>query len=191
MNKAALLLDDLLRGCRAGDRNSQQKLYEHFYGYAMHLCLRYTKHREEAVEILNDAFFKALTKIDTYDPALPFKSWLRRILINTAIDHFRKKHPGAAFVALTEAHDVAAEALPMPRLAPDEDMLPILRELSPAYRMVFNLYVMEGYKHQEIAELLGITPAASRSNLTRALEKLRTLLADKEFGKNKLLKKEF
>ena len=65
------------------------------------------------------------------------------------------------------------------------------RELSPAYRMVFNLYVMEGYKHQEIAELLGITPAASRSNLTRTLEKLRTLLADKEFGKNKLLKKEF
>ncbi len=170
----------LLQGCRQGDRNSQRKLYEHFYGYAMSICLRYSRHREEAVEILNDAFLKAFTHLDKYDSSYPFRIWLRRILINSAIDYYRKNHHLPNHLELTEATDLSAEEMPMPRIGEEEDMLPILRKLSPAYRLVFNLFVMEGYAHQEIAELLGIDARTSRSNLLRAKENIRVLLVNQK-----------
>ncbi|MDZ4680396.1 MAG: sigma-70 family RNA polymerase sigma factor [Saprospiraceae bacterium] len=164
----------LFEGCRRGDRNSQRKLYECFYGYAMSICLRYSTSKEEASEILNDAFLKVLTNINKFDPAQPFKPWLRRLLINTAIDYSRKKHRFSMTLELPETIELPAEDLPV--LSPDEDLLPILRQLSPAYRIVFNLYVLEEYSHREIAALLDITESASRSNLTRAVEKLRAIL---------------
>ena len=170
----------LLHGCRQGNRNSQRKVYEHFYGYAMSICLRYSKHREEAVEMLNEAFLKAFTHLDTYDPALPFRPWLRRILINAAIDYHRKNHHLPIHLELTAVSDLATDETPLPKIAEDEDMLPILRKLSPAYRLVFNLFVMEGYSHQAIAELLGIDARTSRSNLLRAKENIRALLTTKK-----------
>jgi len=172
-------LDQILLGCRQGNRNSQRKLYEHFYGYAMAICLRYSKNREEAKEILNDAFFRALTKLDQYDPAFPFRPWLRRILINVAIDYYRKNNPLPVHLELTAARESAMEEMPLPKISPNEDLLPVLRALSPAYRVVFNLYVMEEYSHQEIADLLGIDARTSRSNLVRAKENIRALLQTK------------
>ncbi len=166
----------ILEGCRRGSRNSQRKLYEHFYGYAMNICLRYSRKREEAVEILNDAFLKAFTRLDQYDTDYPFRGWLRRILIHSAIDYHRKHHKFSAQLELTALTDVSEEETPMPRISADEDMLPILQQLTPAYRVVFNLFVMEGYKHHEIAEMLGISVSTSRSNLLRAKEKLRAIL---------------
>ena len=80
----------IIDNCRRGDRNSQRALYEHYYGYGLNICLRYASHREEAKEILNDAFLKIFTKLDQYDAAYPFKNWIRRIFANTAIDHYRK-----------------------------------------------------------------------------------------------------
>jgi RNA polymerase sigma factor (sigma-70 family) len=176
MSDADQNLRVLLEGCRKCNRNSQRRLYEHFYGYAMSICLRYTTNRGEALEVLNDAFLKVFTKIDQYDPAFPFKGWLRRVLIHTAIDQFRKSKP-PRHEELSAALQLPDAEIPMPFLSPEEDVLPVLQALSPAYRVVFNLYVLEEYSHNEIAELLGITPGASRSNLTRACEKLRTLLA--------------
>ena len=174
-------LEHILQGCRAGNRNSQRQLYEYFYGYAMSICLRYSRCREEAVEILNDGFLKTFNRLGQYDASYPFKSWLRRILINSAIDYHRKNHALPLHLELTAAADLADDEMPMPHLSPDEDVLPILQQLSPAYRVVFNLYVMEGYKHEEIAELLGISVGTSRSNLVRAKESLRALMM-----KNKL-----
>ncbi|MBK7938914.1 MAG: sigma-70 family RNA polymerase sigma factor [Lewinellaceae bacterium] len=173
-------LDHILEGCRQGNQNSQRKLYEHFYGYAMNICLRYSGKREEAVEILNDAFFKVMTGLDKYDSSYPFRAWLRRILINSAIDYYRKNWKQPVHLELTRAADVADDEMPMPTISPDEDVLPILRALSPAYRMVFNLYVLEGYKHQEIAVMLGISVSTSRSNFVRALENLRALMLEKK-----------
>ncbi|MFM9948550.1 MAG: RNA polymerase sigma factor [Saprospiraceae bacterium] len=166
----------LLEGCRRGDRNCQRKLYESFYGYAMSICLRYSGSKEEASEILNDAFFKVLTNIDKFNPEQPFKPWLRRLLINTAVDYSRKKHRFSITIELSETADLPVEELAMPVLSPDEDVLPVLQLLSPAYRIVFNLYVMEEYSHREIAALLDISESASRSNLARAVEKLRVIL---------------
>jgi RNA polymerase sigma-70 factor (ECF subfamily) len=175
-------LNEILDGCRRGKRLSQQRLYEQFHGYALHLCLRYAANREEAVEVMNDAFFKVLTRLDQYDPALPFKPWLRQILVRTAIDYFRKNHRQPLFVELMPVHDTAAEDMPLLEIQPGEDLLPLLQRLTPAYRTVFNLYVMEGYAHDEIAGMLGISASASRSNLARATERLRQWLGKERAG---------
>ena len=165
----------VLTGCLHGDRNCQRRLYEHFYGYGMSICLRYAHHRDEAAAILNDGFFKALQHIGQFDTSKPFRFWLRRILINTAIDHFRAQHRFAPLEEWTAAHETAAAESFDFEISPDEDALPILQKLSPAYRTVFNLYILEEFSHQEIAEMLGISAAASRSNLTRAKEQLREI----------------
>ncbi len=172
----------ILDGCRRGNRRSQHELYEHFYGYALSICLRYTASREEAVEVMNDAFFKALTRLDQYDPALPFKPWLRQILIRSAIDCFRKNHRQPLIVELPPPEQLGTEEPPLPQIRPGEDLLPLLQKLTPAYRTVFNLYVMEGYRHEEIGEMLGISASASRSNLARATERLRQWLGGKRSG---------
>ena len=142
----------------------------------MNISLRYAKHREEAEEILNNAFLKIFTNLDKYDTTLPFRTWLRRILINSAIDYFRSNQKYPVLLELHSANDLSDDEITMPHLAPGEDMLPIVQALPQAYRMVFNLYVMEDYSHDEIAELLGISASSSRSNLTRAKEKLRDML---------------
>lgn len=169
----------LLEGCLRNNRNSQRKLYEHFYGYGMNICLRYARNREEALEMLNDGFLKVFGKLNYYDPAYPFKGWLRRILINAAIDYHRLHHKQPPHLELLDAGALADDEAPLPTISPDEDLLPIIQQLPPGYRMVFNLYVMEGYKHHEIAELLGISVGTSKSNLLRAKEKLRILLENK------------
>lgn len=176
----------VLKACLNDDRNSQRMLYEHFYGYAMSICLRYSKNREEAVEILNDAFLKTFTHLHQYEERSPFKPWLRRILINSAIDYHRKNQNLTVALDLAAAADLVAEELPLPKISKGEDLLPILQKLSPAYRTVFNLYIMEGFSHQEIAELLGIDVRTSRSNLLRAKQKLRALLTQKTFDAAKL-----
>lgn len=176
MTKNEINIKLLIEGCLKGNRNSQRKLYEHFYGYGMNITLRYAKRREEAVEILNDAFLKAFINIHKYDTSYAFKSWFRRILVNTAIDHHRKNHQIPVHLALTEGMELGKAEMEMPVLSPDEDVLPILQKLSPAYRIVFNLYVLEGYKHHEIAEMLNISVSSSRTNLFRAKSKLKSLL---------------
>ncbi|MBI5917702.1 MAG: RNA polymerase sigma factor [Bacteroidetes bacterium] len=167
----------ILEGCRQGNRNSQRKLYEHFYGYGMSLCLRYAKNREEAVEILNDAFLKTFSNLDKYDPAFAFKPWLRRILIHTAIDYHRAYHKFPPHSDLESAAELANDEVPL--LSEDEDAMPLVQALPPAYRVVFNLFVMEECSHYEIAEMLGISVSTSRSNLARAKEKLRGMVLKK------------
>lgn len=178
----------LLEACRRGNRGSQKKLYEHFYAYGMSVSLRYSKNNEEAKEILNDAFLKVFTRIDQYDSNFPFKGWFRKVLVNTALDYYRSRHqkqaeqlifsPGLLESELQEA------SAPPPRVSPEEDLLPIVQQLPPAYRMVFNLYVMEEYKHHEIADMLNISVSTSKSNLFRAKAKLRDMLLAKQ-GKQK------
>ena len=145
----------------------------------MNICLRYSKSREEAVEILNDAFLKVFKNLYQYTPSKSFQGWLRRILINSAIDYYRAHHKYPAFLELKETAAISQEEATLPELLPNEDVLPILQKLSPGYRVVFNLFVMEGYKHTEIAAMLDISVSTSRSNLQRAKNKLRSLLQEK------------
>jgi len=165
----------LIEGCLTGNRGSQRKLYEHFYGYGMSICLRYGKNKIEAEEIFNDAFLRIFYNLDKYDTAFPFKPWLRKILVNTAIDYHRKFLKHQVIISSDKAEFLANQQAVSPPASQEEEVLPIIQQLTPQYRIVFNLYVMEGYKHHEIAELLDISVGTSKSNLARAKNKLRTL----------------
>ncbi len=111
MNKASSELPDALReGCIRGEHCSQKKLYQSFYGFAMAICLRYARNRDESVEIMNDGFLKALTQLDRYDPEKPFKPWLARVMTNKAIDHYRSRLRHAYTEDISEIDDIGTES---------------------------------------------------------------------------------
>jgi RNA polymerase sigma-70 factor (ECF subfamily) len=161
--------------CIKGDANSQKALYKSFYGYAMSICMRYSINREEATEVLNDGFLKVFTKLNKYDPTRSFKGWLRKIMINTALDNYRHNLKHYYQQDLETSPDVAASGNVLANMA-YEEIVGLVQKLSPAYRTVFNLYVMDGYSHEEIAEMLDISIGTSKSNLFKARENLRMLL---------------
>ncbi|MFK7937449.1 MAG: RNA polymerase sigma factor [Saprospiraceae bacterium] len=167
----------LINGCRKRDRVSQIQLYKHFFSYGMGVCLPYTQTREEALEVVNDGFLKAFTKIDQYNAAQPFKPWLRRVLINCSIDYYRKYHKNNDLKEqeLTEqtTKETYNDALDNLAFA---DLIKVMQKLPPAYRMVFNLYVIENHSHQEIADQLNISIGTSKSNLAKARKKIKELL---------------
>ena len=166
----------MLEGCRKQHRLSQLQLYDHFYGYGMGVSLRFAKSREEAEEILNDAFMKVFRKIHQFDPEQPFKPWFRKILIRTAIDYFRKFHEGEPGSTELEEHHTGQTLNDALDQLAYEEVITCLQQLPPAYRMVFNLYVVDGLTHPEIAKELGITVGTSKSNLSKARKKLQEIL---------------
>jgi len=169
-------LKQLIKDCRKGKRAAQKQLYQHFYSYGLTVALHYAKNKEEAEEMLHDGFLKVFDKIQQFRFESPFRSWFRQIIIRSAIDYFRKHHkPGreARLIPLPSVHKTENEAI---RTLNKEDAWTLLQVLSPAYRMVFNLHVIEGYTHAEIAEELGISIGTSKSNLSKAKQKLQQLM---------------
>ena len=166
----------MLEGCRKHHRLSQLQLYEHYYSYGMGICLRFSQNREEAQEVLNDGFLKVFKKIHQYKTGQRFEPWLRKILIHSAIDYYRKHHQGQVEPLSYDTHmegSVSNDALH--QLA-YEELIRYLQHLSPAYRMVFNLHAVEGMSHAEIAKELTITVGTSKSNLAKARMKLREMI---------------
>jgi RNA polymerase sigma-70 factor (ECF subfamily) len=169
-------LATIIDGCLKGERQYQKQLYELFYGYAMSICLRYSQRHEHAVEIANDGFLKVFTKLDMYNPNRSFKAWLRRIMINTSVDHYRKEVKHVANHQDIEQHtQISNNETVLDQMAFDQ-VLSQIQLLSPSYRTVFNLYVIDGYKHEEIATMLGISVGTSKSNLSRARIQLQNAL---------------
>ncbi len=158
-------------------------LYQHFFGYAMNICLRYTANRTEATEVLNEGFLKVFTKIEMYDQEKSLKGWIRRIMINSAIDYYRQnsRHTNNSS-DIENAMKVSEQETVSSKLSYDE-ILSEIQTLSPGYRTVFNLYVIDGYTHEEIAGQLGISVGTSKSNLFKAkafLQKRLTKIYDHE-----------
>ncbi len=150
-----------------------------FYAYGMSITLRYAESRNEAVDILNDAFMKVFENIRKYDQHQPFKPWLRQIIVNTAINHFHRNNKIRMWEGLDEGGaELAADETITSAISYNE-IVEMVQQLSPAYRTVFNLYVIEGFTHEEIAELLGISAGTSKSNLSKAKRNLRTILENK------------
>lgn len=170
-------LDQLLQGCRQKNSASQHQLYAGFYNYAMSIARRYSNNLETAEEITNDTFFKVFTKIDLYNGNMPFRYWLRRILINTAIDRLRSEINHLQLVEIQDWQAPEWESGIIEELTRDQ-IIGLLDQLPPAYRAAFNLFVVDGYSHEEIATLLQISVGSSKSNLSRARQHLRTLLAN-------------
>lgn len=165
-------MNDIIDGCRQWNRSSQELLYRQFFGYAMSIALRYAQNREEAIEILNDGFLKIFQHISEFDTNRSFKSWLAKIVVNTAIDHLRSKKRISFTDDITQVYDLGVNDTAVDKLSYDE-LLKLVQTLPPAYRTVFNLYVIEGYQHQEIAERLGISDGTSKSNLFKAKKILK------------------
>lgn len=168
-------LHRLIDGCKKKDRQSQQMLYQELYGFAMKICLRYAGNRYEASEVMNEGFFKVLTNIEKYDKNRPIKAWLSRIMYNASIDYYRANLKESQMEDMEKADNIAVEAV-IERKLEYEDLLKMIQSLSPVYRMVFNLYAIDGYSHEEIAEMLSISTGTSRSNLHKARQRLQQML---------------
>jgi RNA polymerase sigma-70 factor, ECF subfamily len=178
----------LLNGCRNNDRNSQKELYYILRGFAMKICYRYSNHTEESEEIMNEAFVKLFKKLDQFDEfrqedsLLSLKGWFKRILVNTCIDHYRKNR------STVNGHILSEESDKLPDHSENgldvlsyKEIIGAIKLLSPAYRTVFNLFVIEGLSHEEISKKLGISVGASKSNLSKARDNLRKLLLKKSY----------
>lgn len=169
-----------LKRCSRGNRKAQEHLYSNYYSYAMSIALRYSGSFNEAEEITNDSFYKVFIKLEKHNLEKSFKAWLRKIVINTALDHYRTNQKSKNLVLLEDTQDIYFGDDTLEDINAEE-ILELLQSLSPMYRLVFNLYIIEGYNHDEIATKLSITASTSRSNLARAKQKLRELLTKSQY----------
>lgn len=158
---------DLIKGCMEGNRRMQEELYSRFSSRMYAVCLRYAGNAEEAEDILQEGFIKIFKKLDSFRSEGSFEGWVRRIFVNTAIEHFRRKR---YLMPVTEKEENTLEGKYNSVLDDlgAKDILALVQELSPGYRTVFNMYVVEGYTHKEIADMLGISEGTSKSQLSRA-----------------------
>lgn len=175
MDPDTLNITRLVKDCMIYKRDAQKALYQLFYSYCMGICMHYAHNREDAVEMMNDGFLSVFTYINKFDLNRPFKPWLKKIMINSAIDHL-KKYKNHDTESLENNALIYSEAEQIDTMSYN-DLIGIVRKLPPAYRAVFSLHALEGYKHEEVAEMLNINVGTSKSNYARALMKLQEYLA--------------
>jgi RNA polymerase sigma-70 factor (ECF subfamily) len=178
-------LNPIIDKCKEGNRRAQNELYRVAFPYAMSIALRYSQDQEGSLEIVNEAFFKAFNFINSYDPSLSFGAWLRRIVINTAIDHYHKKQKSVVMVPITnESEFEDYEVADVQNRMDAQQLLFLVQKLPPAYRMVLSLFAIEGYSHKEIADMLSISEGTSKSNYHKAKAYLQQLmLKDASYNK--------
>jgi len=169
---------DYLGACARSERWAQELLYKEYYATMMPLCQRYATNKEDALDIMHEGFIKVFKHIHKYQPGTSLSAWMKRIMINTAIDFYRKAVRRRT-EDLDNAYRVSSNDPNAINLLAAEEIIECLQELSPSYRSIFNLYIIEGYSHREIADTLGISESTSRSNLVKARAKLKKLLLAK------------
>ena len=174
--------EELILGCREQNRLAQKYLYQRYYGKLLGVCMRYTSSREEATSILNMAFFKIFQSISNYNSSGSFKGWMSRIALNTAIDHLRSNTTYRKVMDYNSEKEVAIGNDAIDNLAAEE-LYAVIQRLPRSTRSVFCLYVIEGYKHHEIAKQLGITVGTSKWHLSSARKQLQTLLKNLEHSR--------
>lgn len=167
---------EVVEGCLKGKESAMKKFYEHFQGFALSVCMSYCENRDDALEIMNDGFLKVFKSLDKVENIDRIKPWLRRIMINVAIDHFRKNiknHTTQLPENIIEPN--FGETSVYAKLS-SEDIMLAVQSLPTNYRLVFNLYAIEGYSHKEIGEMLKMAESTSRANLSLANGLLREKL---------------
>lgn len=162
----------LIAECKKNDSHAQRKLFSYMYNYGMTVASRYGSTLAESEDIANEGFYKVLKNIGKYDPKIPFLAWVRRIIINCGIDHFRKQRSKkmASVKPLSTISNNGLKALE------SEYLLQMVRSLPPQYKMVFVLHAIEGFSHEEIASKLKINKGTSKSNLAKARKKLQEMV---------------
>ncbi len=172
------IYQDVIDRCREGDIKAQFELYKLYYKPMYNICLRLVGNEVEAEDVMQEAFLKAFTKIDTYEGKVSFGSWLKKIVINRSLDELKKRK--VKFVELNEKiPDEEAISINVSEIHLDK-LKNAIQRLPDGYRVVLSLYLLEGYDHEEIAQILGITNVSSRSQFLRAKLKLRQMLHKEE-----------
>jgi len=170
----------IIQGCIEGRRKAQEQMFKMFYSKMLTVCMRYTNDVNEASDILQDGFLKVFSKLDRFDYKGSFEGWVRRIMVNTAIDSIRKKKND--FVLLNEDQSLEQLAKAEEEFEEQEvqykpaQIIAAMQKLTPGYRTIFNLYVFENLTHREIAEQLGINEGTSKSNYAKAKRNLKKIL---------------
>jgi RNA polymerase sigma factor (sigma-70 family) len=160
--------DQLLQGCIEKDLSAQKHLYDRFAKKMMGVCLRYATSREEAQDLLQDGFIKVFDKISSFKGSGSLEGWIKRIMVNTALDNFRKNKNERMHVEIDHEHMLFNTGDGVHDKLGADDLLKIIQQLPTGFRTVFNLYAIEGYSHKEIGELLGIAESTSKSQYSRA-----------------------
>jgi RNA polymerase sigma-70 factor, ECF subfamily len=173
-------LEEVIDACLSDNNYAQRAMIKLFLGYAKSICLRYAANQEEAEEMVNDGFLKVFTNLKKYDRNQSFKAWLRTVFVNNAIDYYRKNQKFNSQTSGIENVEVESFDVDIISKISGEEILALVQRLSPVYKMVFTMYVIEGYNHREIAEKLGIQEGTSKSNLRDARQRLQAMIR-KEF----------
>lgn len=165
--------DELIRGCRENSRISQEALYRRYAKLMFHVCLVYENDREKAKDILQEAFIKIFKNIDHYKHQCPLKGWMRKITVNTAIDHCRRKDRGYEFIPIDYMFPPILDHGSAESSLNTEDIISQVNRLPEGARMIFQLFAIEGYSHKEIARLMHISEGTSKSQINRAKHLLK------------------
>lgn len=166
-------LEEIIKGCREGKSRFQELLYKLMASKMLGVCMRYAKDQFEAEDIMQSGFVKVFRKIDMYKGEGAFEGWVRKIMVNTSIEFYRRNVRSLNIVDISEINDQEISISFDMNSLHVKDLMKIIQGLSPGYRMVFNMYAIEGFSHKEIAAELGITEGASKSQLSRARAILR------------------
>jgi RNA polymerase sigma factor (sigma-70 family) len=159
----------IINGCLSGDRRDQELLYRRHASKLYAVCLQYTGNDEEARDILQEGFIKIFENLANYKHEGSFEGWIRRIMVNTALEQYRRRHNLYRVDDIDQLQETDAEPENHDYAGLEaNDLLSIIRELPPKYRVVFNLYALEGYSHKEISQMVNISEGTSKSNLSRA-----------------------
>ena len=173
-------ITQLIQGCKAGKPAAQQGLYKMFASKMLGVCMRYATDRMEAEDMLQNGFIKVFTRLDLYRGEGSFEGWVRRIMVNASIEYYRKHHKMMQVTDIdTETDSSSVDANALSNLGVKE-LLGFIQQLPPGYKLVFNLYAVEGYSHREIGDMLNITEGASKSQLSRARTLLKQYIAKAE-----------
>jgi RNA polymerase sigma factor (sigma-70 family) len=166
-------IDELIKRCKANERKAQELLYKQFASKMLGVCARYATDRMEAEDMLQNGFIKVFNKLADYRGEGSFEGWIRRIMVHGSIEYYRKHHKMLQLVDLDGAiNETAVNPLATSKLAAEE-LMGLIQQLAPGYKIVFNLYAIEGYSHKEIAGITGISEGASKSQLSRARSVLK------------------
>ncbi len=175
-------LIDIINGCVKAKRESQKEFYKLYYGFAIGISLRYCHNQDDAIEIVNDGYLKIFKTIDSFSPRhenveASVMGWVKKIMIYTAIDYYRKNLKNNLIDEISDVHfglldfsETSIDAMSY------KEIIQLVQQLSPTYRTVFNLYVIDGYKHEEIAKKLNISVGTSKSNLAKARVNIQKML---------------
>ena len=175
-------LIDIINGCVKAKREDQRELYKLYYGFAMAICMRYCHSQDDALEIVNDGYLKVFKTINKFTPRhenieASVMGWIKKIMVYTAIDHYRKNYKNNLIDEIDDVHvglsDYAESSIDMMSY---KEIIELVQKLSPTYRTVFNLYVLDGCKHEEIAKELNISVGTSKSNLAKARANVQKML---------------